>query len=265
MTTTSPDLIDWDEPVALQYPGAPPEELYINNIQPYYRAPHIFVGLPARYVERKWTPSMEGLPELEHRRLRSNANERFGTALSDAVFMSSRDGVTYRRWGEAFIRPGLRSDGNWTYGDNFLAWGMLETDSDQPGGGKELSFYNSEGYWRGESTTFRRHTLRIDGFVSLNAPLAGGELITKPLLFTGSRLSLNLSTSAAGNMHVEIQDGAGKPIPGFGLDECWEIIGDSLDYTARWKGGVDVSGLSGTPVRLRFVLRDADLYSFQFD
>ncbi len=265
VTATSADLISWTEPVELQYPGASTEELYVSNIQPYYRAPHILVGFPTRYVERKWTPSMEGLPELEHRRLRANANERFGTALTDAVFMSSRDGVTYRRWGEAFIRPGLRSAGNWTYGDNFLAWGMLETGSDLPGGGKEISFYNTEGYWRGESTTFRRYTLRIDGFVSLNAPMAGGEFTTRPLVFRGGRLSLNLSTSVAGSVYVEMQDETGRAIPGFGVDDCWEIVGDSLDYTVNWKHGIDVGGLSGVPIRLRFSLRDADLYSFKFD
>ena len=142
---------------------------------------------------------------------------------------------------------------------------MLETGSDLPGGGKEISFYNTEGYWRGESTTFRRYTLRIDGFVSLNAPMAGGEFTTRPLVFRGGRLSLNLSTSVAGSVYVEMQDETGRAIPGFGVDDCWEIVGDSLDYTVNWKHGIDVGGLSGVPIRLRFSLRDADLYSFKFD
>ena len=263
-TATSPDFVNWTEPEWLDYTGAPREQLYTNNVQPYCRAPHLFVGFPARYVERDWSPSMEALPELEHRRLRAGVNKRFGTALSDAVFMSSRDGRTFRRWGEAFIRPGLRDEGNWTYGDNYPVWGMLETDSDLPGGGKELSLYVSEGYWRGESTTIRRHTLRMDGFVSVSAPLAGGELVTRPLLFAGSRLSLNISTSAAGGVQVEVQDVEGHPIPGHALEECWEVVGDSLDYTVRWKRGTDLSALTGRPIRLRFVLRDADLYALQF-
>jgi hypothetical protein len=31
-----------------------------------------------------------------------------------------------------------------------------------------------------------------------------------------------------------------------------------------WKGGEDVSSLAGKPVKLRFRLKDADLFSFQF-
>ncbi len=89
-------------------------------------------------------------------------------------------------------------------------------------------------------------------------------MVSKPLTFDGSRLSLNISTSAAGGARVELQDAAGQPIPGFALADCWEIIGDTLDYTVRWKGGTDVSSLAGRPVRLRVSLRDADLYSLRF-
>lgn len=96
------------------------------------------------------------------------------------------------------------------------------------------------------------------------APLEGGELLTKPFLFTGKRLSLNFATSAAGRMHVEITDAAGKPLPGFTLAESDEIFGDSLDRTITWKGNSDTSSLAGKPVRLRFQLHDADVYSFQF-
>lgn len=264
MTATSKDLVEWSDLAELDYPGMPPEQFYTNNVQPYYRAPHVFVGFPGRYVERKWTPTMDQLPELEHRRKRSERSERYGTAISDAVFMSSRDGVEYRRWGEAFIRPGLRAEEQWTYADNYLTWGMLETDSDLPGGGRELSFYNTENYWRGQSTTIRRYTLRLDGFVSLNAPLSGGELITKSLSVKGNRMSLNVSTSAAGSVRVEIQDESGAPMPGFSLDDCWEIVGDALDYTVKWKDDPDLGALTGKPIRLRFALSDADLYSFKF-
>ncbi len=263
-TATSGDFVHWSTPQWLDITGAPPEQLYTNNVQPYYRAPHIFVGFPARYVEREWTPSMESLPQLEHRRLRASINPRFGTVVSDAVFMTSRDGQAFHRWGEAFIRPGLRAEGNWAYGDNYPAWGMIETDSDLPGGGKELSLYTSENYWRGESTVIRRYSIRIDGFVSVNAPRAGGEIVTHPLSFTGSRLSLNVSASAAGSVRAEIQDPDGRAIDGFGLADCWEILGDTLDYTVRWKNGSDLARLADRPIRLRLVMQDADVYSLRF-
>ena len=88
--------------------------------------------------------------------------------------------------------------------------------------------------------------------------------MTKPFTFAGSKLSINFATSAAGGLFVEIQTPNGKPIEGFALKDCPEIIGDRLEHTVSWKQGVDVSALAGKPVRLRFVLKDADLFSLQF-
>ena len=65
-------------------------------------------------------------------------------------------------------------------------------------------------------------------------------------------------------MRVEIQDAQGKPIDGFSLADCPEMIGDRIDQAVTWKSGTDVSSLAGKPVRLRFRMKDADLYSFQF-
>ena len=88
--------------------------------------------------------------------------------------------------------------------------------------------------------------------------------MTKPLVFGGKELTLNFSTSAAGDVRVELQWPDGQPIPGFSLDDCQEVFGDELERTVTWKDGSDVGKLAGQPVRLRFALRDADLYAFQF-
>ncbi len=261
-TCTSPDFLHWSEAEWLAFPGAPEEQLYTNQVLPYYRAPHLFLGFPARYVERPWSPTIEALPEPAHRRLRARVSERYGAAISDALFMASRDGRTFKRWDEAFIRPGLRPVGSWAYGDCYMGWGMLETRSDVTGAPNELSLFATEGYWRGKANAIRRYTLRIDGFVSLHAPLGGGELVTKPFTFSGAALLLNISTSAGGGARVEIETADGCPLEGFGLDDCVEIIGDDLAFPVRWRG--DLRTLVGQPVRLRFVLRDADLYSYRF-
>ncbi len=178
--------------------------------------------------------------------------------------MSSRDGLSFKRWGEAFLRPGPQECRQWVYGNQFQNWGIVETKSGLDPGPDELSVYASEGHWVEKSDRLRRYTLRIDGFVSLQAPLAGGEFTTKPLVFSGNRLVINYSTSAAGSIRVEVQDAAGKPLDGFRLAECPEIYGDSLQRTVGWKGGTDVSKVAGRPVRLRFVMKDADLYSLRF-
>jgi len=80
----------------------------------------------------------------------------------------------------------------------------------------------------------------------------------------GHELVLNLSTSAAGSVRVEIQGSDGKPVPGYALADCLEIFGDSLERPVAWKAGGDLSKLAGQPIRLRFELKDADLYSMRF-
>ena len=157
---------------------------------------------------------------------------------------------------EAFIRPGLDLK-NWTSRANYAAHGFLQT------GPEELSVYvnHNVGY---ASSHIQRYTLRLDGFASVQGPYTGGELLTPPLVFEGRRLAINHSTSAAGGIRVELQDTAGTAIPGFGLGECVEVIGDEIERVVGWTGGSDVCGLAGRPVRLRIELKDADLFSLRF-
>jgi len=279
LTYTSNDFLNWGEPQRLKYPGALPEQLYTNNVTPYFRAPHLFVGFPARYVQRPWSEAFEDLPEPERRKelIRNSGAEpvatdptaaggqRIGTALTDTMFMSSRDGVSFQRWPEAFIRPGLRLRNNWFYGDNFQAWGMLLTPSDIEGAPEELSFYVTDAHRReNQPNLCRRYTLRVDGFVSAHASGKGGRLVTCPVVFSGSDLVINFSASAAGSINIELQDERGWPLPGFTLQDNVELLGDDLERRVRWKHGQNLERLAGTPVRVLFELTDADLYSFQF-
>ncbi len=263
-TATSPDFLEWTEPQWLIYPGAPDEQLYTNQVCAYPRAPHIFVGFPERYVERGWSPSMRALPDPENREMRARSQERYGTALSDCLLMTSRDGLNFKRWAEAFVRPGIERTGTWAYGDHYLQWQLLATRSALPGAPDELSLYSVEDYWQKRSS-LRRYTLRTDGFVALNAPATGGEMVTKPLTFAGSALMLNFATSAAGEIRVELQDASGAPLEGFALAECDPVFGDALERAVTWRDGCsDLSALAGKPVRMRFALRDADLFSLKF-
>ena len=246
ITATSDDFLHWSDLVWLEYPGAPTEHLYTNQITAYYRAPHIFMGFPKRFV-----PSRKAVEATKY------------PGVSDVVFMTSRDGVHFNRWGEAFIRPGMQ-ESRWVHRNNFVAWDIVTTKSAIPGTPDELSLYSVEGSGLGDSSQMRRFTLRIDGFVSVQAPLAGGEVVTRPLVFGGKELLINFSTSAAGSVRVEIQSAESQPIKGFTLAECPEIFGDAIEQVVVWKNGNDVSELAGKPVRLRFVMKDADLYSIRF-
>jgi len=263
-TATSPDFVHWTGPRWLRYPGAPDEQLYTNQVQPYYRAPHIFVGLPARYIERGWSPSMEALPDQENRRNVSEAHVRFGTALSDTLLMTSRDGITFHRWDEAFLPPGPQRPGTWIYGHNFASLGLVEVASALPGAPNELSFWAGENLWL-SPVALRRYALRIDGFASAHAPRSGGDLVTRPLTYARARLVLNFATSAAGSIRVELQDADGHPLEGFALSECDEVFGDEIERTVTWRGGDnDVHAVAGRPVRLRFAMSEADLFSLRF-
>lgn len=263
-TATSDDLVNWSNFENLTYGDSPPQQMYTNNVVSYSRAPHILMGFPMRYVERGWSPSMKALPDLENRELRSQAHLRYGTALTETQFMTSRDGVAFTRWDEAFLRPGVERKDSWYYGHNNVAWNMALTSSRFEDAEDELSFYAEAGGWHGSGKTLTRHTLRQDGFVSVHSTLKGGRLTTRPITFSGSELELNLSTSAIGYVKVECLTPAGAVIDTFGIEQADETFGDALDRKVTWEERTGLKKLSGKPIRLRFTLSDADLYSFRF-
>ena len=109
-----------------------------------------------------------------------------------------------------------------------------------------------------------RYSLRPDGFVCIRAGYDGGTFTTKPILFTGSSLYLNFSTSAAGSIRVALLNPDGTPVDGYNAETCQEIIGNMLDRPVQWENGADIGAFAGTPLRLRFHMKDADLYAIQF-
>ena len=238
---TSKDFINWSDLELIDTGEVPSEHLYTNACVPYERSPGTYLMFPSRLV-------------LEHT---PDPDWPNGPGVNDIVLMSSRDGITWdRTFKEAFIRPGLDKE-NWHERGIYFERGIFQTSEDT------LSMYCSD-HWRYPSTRISRYTLRTDGFVSVNAGYNGGEFTTRPLTFTGTELELNYSTSAVGSIRVEIQDAEGHALPGFGLDDFPEKFGDEIDGKMSWNGGGDVSALAGKPVRLRFVLKDADVYAFKF-
>lgn len=238
--TTSADFLTWTEPVLIDYTDDRLEHLYTNGIRPYFRAPHIYIGTPNRFVtgRRKVPEHPQG-------------------GINDGVLMASRDGKLFERWETGFLRPGP-DPLVWTDRNNYPSWGMLQTSPD------ELSIYWTEHY-RYPGMRVRRGTLRTDGFVSLHADASdSGEILTRPFIFDGNRLEVNYATSAIGSIRFELCDIEGNAFPGFSLTDCRELFGNEIRHTVQWKDGPDVSALAGQPVRLRVRLTDADLYSFRF-
>ncbi len=213
LTSTSRDFLDWTDPIYLSYPGAPNEHLYTNAIRPYPRAPHIFLGFPTRFK-----------PATQH---------------VEPLFMSSRDGRAFHRWGEAVIPETAPEDrdGNRS---NYMASGVVEL----PGYPGEYSVYATEAYYTGPDSRLRRFTYRVDGFTSLAA--SDGALLTKPLRGADSRVAINYR----GRLRVAILD-PNREVHQVALD------GDEIHRVIEWPA---IRG----PIRLRLELTDAEVFSIRF-
>ena len=252
---TSQDFLHWEniETMDVIHEGQPTpfEQYYTNQTGAYFRAPQIYVATPARFMEGRQVLTEEQAAEAK-------VNSGYFKDCSDAVLLTSRGGNRYdRTFMEPLIRPGIGIQ-NWVSRTNYPARNFVPT------GESEMSLYVNANYATPDSE-LRRYTLRLDGFASLHAPYFGGTFVSKSLTFTGSRLSLNFSTSAAGGMKVQLEQIDGMPYPGFALDDCREIIGDEIARDVWWTNGTDVSSLAGKIVRIRIAMNDADLFSLKFD
>jgi len=263
VTATSKDFRHWTGVTPLDYGASPCYQMYANNISPYFRAPHIFLGFPTRYYERMWCVNFEKMayPEKRRERIKWFQSERTGTAISDGLFMTSRDGVHFIRHDDMPIFPGgIEGDGNWIYGDAYPAHGMVVSPSPRVGEPDEISMFVPDN----KENALRRCTLRLDGFISLHTGMQPQTLLSHPLTFTGERLEFNFTSTAAGGFTVQIEDEQGNPIPGYTLAECDEIFGDSVSRTVTWGSRQGLSDLAGRVIRIRIYARETDFYSFCF-
>lgn len=251
----SKDFVNWTNIALMDYrdaEGKAPrlEELYTSQTQPYSRAPQIYIATAARFMLGREVISAEQAKAI-------NVNPAYFKDTSDAVFLTSRGGNIYdRTFMSGFIWPGIGAQ-NWVSRTTYPALNVVQTGPD------EMSIYANQSYAQ-PAAHLRRYSLRVDGFASMHAPYEGGEFVTRPLDFTGKYLLVNFATSAAGDIRVELQDADGKAIPGFSLKDSVETIGNEIERRVRWRAGDDLGQFAGRPIRLRFVMRDADLYSLHF-
>jgi hypothetical protein len=206
------------------HPNFEGEHLSTTLTHAYFRAPQIHIALPTRLHPQRGS-------------------------RTDILFMTARADRPYdRTCREAFIRPGL-DPARWGNRSNYAALNVVQT------GPTEMSIY---------TTPFRRFPLRLDGFASAHAGAAPGELISKPLVFTGDALALNYTTSAGGSVRLEIQDAQGSPVPEFALQDHDPLVGDAIDQAASRKKKRNLAALAGRTSRRRCVLQEADIFAIQF-
>ena len=259
----SKDFLTWSDPEPMTFGDTglkPAEHHYNNQTDPYFRAPHIYLALSSRFMQGRQVVSRKQADAagLKSRLLyKGDAVDWLIGDCSETVLMTTRGGTHYdRTFMEALVRPGPGRR-NWVTRSNFALRGVVPT------GEREMSIYVSRHNTQ-DSGHIRRYTLRTDGFASIYGRYAGGEMVTRPLVFSGRKLMINYSTSAAGSLRVELQGEDGKALSGFGLEQCDEIVGDEISRVVRWQSKSDVGPFAGRPVRLRFSMMDADLFSIQF-
>ncbi len=257
----SKDLVNWSEPRRIAF--APEQEdyqLYTNQVQPYYRAPHMFLGMPSRFLARtEDRHNVPYLPDFQNRMRMTEDSSRLDNVMTDCILITSRDGVNFRRTDEAFLTPGPQALDNWYYGNCYPTLGMVETPSPRPGHPKELSIYVHEHSWV-SPIELQRYALRIDGFFSWHGDYNPGTVLTKPVTFAGHKLDVNFATSALGHVRFVICDEDGTPIPGY---DSGRLYGDDISRPVGF--AKPLAELIGKTVRLRIELKDAELYSFRFE
>jgi len=104
-------------------------------------------------------------------------------------------------------------------------------------------------------------TLRVDGFFSMDAGASEGVLTTKPLRLQGKELYVNAAASE-GSIWVEILDEAGNVIEPYSVDACHILKTDSIRHAVSWKAAENLNTIGKLDVRLRFRMKNAQLYSF---
>ena len=189
--------------------------------------------------------------------------------LLEDHLLSSRDGLHFRMVHQeaATVPCGIHSD--W---DRFMT---LMTGAPPPRFGEKLYIY-----YRGFS---RRHkpfglhkgymdsyeaggiglaTIRVDGFASLDAGFNGGRVTSGPIQCEKGSLRINAKANFHARVAVEVLDQRGQEIPGYTLAESIPCKQDSIEQIVSWKNRKDISELAGRPVKLRFHLTNARLYSY---
>ncbi len=240
-SSESADFLHWGPQRPNVYDEAAPlEHFYTNATMLCPGAEHVYLSFPMRFMPER--NKIKDFPKV---------------GVSDNVILSSRDGLHWdREFLEAWAKPG-RNPRNWTERSHIVARGIIDTSPE------EFSFYSCEHYeW--DETHIRRLTIPRHRFASVGAGYNGGSFVTKPVVFEGERLVLNYATSAAGSVSLQLEDEVGQPINGFTFADCEVLYGDELDHAVVWGEARTLAKLAGTPVRIRFMLKDADIYAFRF-
>lgn len=234
-------------------------DIYVPKCIKYPWADDTYLAFPVMYFhyDGEAPPARQALGVQEADR---------GSGPLETQLSVSRNGIDWQRYPRpAYV--GIGRHAGFDLKKAYMGHGMVRR-------GEEIWQYyvGSEQYhspWKNDPSAREgifRVVQRLDGFVSADTPYTGGTLTTRPLVFSGNRLVLNLDTDATGYAQVGLLDERGKPMEGFELDDCIYLNGDFIDTEVEWlKSGKDVSKLAGRTIQVVFRSRGTKIYSMQFD
>jgi hypothetical protein len=257
-------------------------DIYATKAQKYPWAPDTYLAFPIVYFhyERDGPATRQILADAQRAR---------GSGTVETQLSVSRDGVNWKRYPRpAYVGIGVheKRDVHTAY----IAHGMVRR------GDEIWQYYFGESQYHSAHKRnpggrgVYRLVQRLDGFISIDSPYdTEEEIITKPIIFKGNRLVLNIDTNASGYAQVGFLDKEGKPIEGFSVDDCIYLNGDFIETEVEWFPNQknftkydgkkikaraeasdeysitkDVSSLEGKVVQIVFRMRGAKLYSMQF-
>ncbi len=228
-SSVSDDFLNWAKPTHHIYTWEdgpePTENLYTNATTPIPGAEHILVSIPMRFQEGR--TALQGYNDV---------------GISDAILMTSRDGIHWdRSIHDAWITGGFY-DHEWTQRNFIVCPGIIERGNDFLFYVEQNYMWDDDGIWAYSIPRYR--------FMSLYADSAGGTVLTKTLSFLTDDIYLNFSTSAFGYVIVKVLDQDGNDI------YCSEeLFGNELSRPLH------IDGLTGQAGRLQIELKEAHLYA----
>lgn len=185
--------------------------------------------------------------------------------ITELMVSFSRDGFHWDRGDRKAFINATRRPGDWDRGYVEPVGGICTVVGD------ELRFYYIGFKGDQEKKTGKRRmyangstgiaVLRRDGFASMEAGEDSGVLTTRTVVFDGKRLFVNVDCPN-GELKAELLDEHNKVIAPYTSANCLPVAVNSTIYGIEWKGGRDLSQLTGKKVKLRFRLRNGKLYSF---
>lgn len=256
-------------------------DIYITKAHKYEHAPDTYLAFPIVYFHYE----MDG--PLTRQILIDPVRGR-GSGPIETQIAVSRDGLNWKRYYQpAYVGTGLHEGID--IKTAYISHGLIRR------GDEIWQYYFGEPHYHSAWQKFDdkravfRLVQRLDGFISIDSPYEKEVIMkTKPFVFSGNRLVLNIDTDAVGYTQVGFIDEKGKPIKGFSVDDCIYINGDYISEEVEWiqnmdqfedigigegespeilkevKTTKDVSSLEGKVVQLVFKMRSTKLYSMQF-